>query len=77
MGDKVANAIAVTPEPEKRFAFSVPIQTNATRIVVSGPGFGSFSTLDELAGKEIYPPSPLRTRAPHSFCGSAIRDQEL
>jgi hypothetical protein len=22
-------------------------------------------------------PSPLRTRAPHSFCGSAIRDQEL
>jgi hypothetical protein len=21
---------------------------------VSGPGFGSFSTLDELAGKEIY-----------------------
>jgi hypothetical protein len=54
MGDKVANAIAVTPEREKRFAFSVPIQTNATRIVVSGPGFGSFSTLDELAGKEIH-----------------------
>jgi membrane-bound lytic murein transglycosylase MltF len=54
MGDLVANAIAVTPEREKRFAFSVPIQTNVTRIVVSGPGFGSFSTLDELAGKEIY-----------------------
>src|SRR4030095_17249453 len=47
-------AIAVTPERDKRFAFSVPIQTNVTRIVVSGPGFGSFSTLDELAGKEIY-----------------------
>ena len=28
MGDFVANAIAVTPEREKRFAFSVPIQTN-------------------------------------------------
>ena len=42
MGDFVANAIAVTPEREKRFAFSVPIQTNVTRIVVSGPGFGSF-----------------------------------
>jgi len=54
MGDLVANAIAVTPEREKRFAFSVPIQTNVTRIVVSGPGFGSFSNLDELAGKEIY-----------------------
>jgi membrane-bound lytic murein transglycosylase MltF len=54
MGDFVANAIAVTPEREKRFAFSAPIQTNVTRIVVSGPGFGSFSNLDELAGKEIY-----------------------
>ena len=54
MGDLVANAIAVTPDREKRFAFSVPIQTNVTRIVVSGPEFGSFSTLDELAGKEIY-----------------------
>ena len=32
MGDFVANVIAVTPEREKRFAFS----------------FGSFSTLDEL-----------------------------
>jgi ABC-type amino acid transport substrate-binding protein len=53
MGDFVANAIAVSPEREKRFAFSVSIQTNATRIVVSGPGFRSFSTLDELAGKEI------------------------
>ncbi len=54
MGDFVANAIAVTPERENRFAFSVPIQTKVTRIVVSGPGFDSFSTLDELAGKEIY-----------------------
>ena len=51
MGDFVANAIAVTSEREKRFAFSVPIQTNATRIVVSGPGFGSFSTLNELGRK--------------------------
>ena len=54
MGDFVANAIAVTPEREKRFAFSVSFQTNATRIVVSGPGFRSISTLDELAGKEIF-----------------------
>src|SRR5215510_7811915 len=54
MGDFVANAIAVTAEREKRFAFSVPIQTNVTWIVVSGPRFGSFSALDELAGKEIY-----------------------
>jgi membrane-bound lytic murein transglycosylase MltF len=54
MGDFIANAVAVTPEREKRFAFSVPVQTNVDRIVVSGPGFGSFSTLEELAGKEIY-----------------------
>ena len=54
MGDFVANAVAVTPERKKRFAFSIHVQTDVDRIVVSGPGFGSFSTLDELAGKEIY-----------------------
>jgi membrane-bound lytic murein transglycosylase MltF len=54
MGDFIANGIAVTPEREKRFAFSTPLQTNVARIVVSTPGFGSFSTLDELGGKEIY-----------------------
>ena len=38
----------------KEWVISSRFRPNATRIVVSGPGFGSFSTLDELAGKEIY-----------------------
>ena len=67
MGDFVANAVAVTPEREKQFAFSVPIQTTVTWIVVSGPGFGSFSTFDELAGKEIYA-NPLQSLTRN--CGS-------
>jgi len=54
MGDLVANAIVITPEREQRFAFSTPIQTDVTQIIVSGAGFGSFSSLEELGGKEIY-----------------------
>jgi membrane-bound lytic murein transglycosylase MltF len=54
LGDLVANAVVITPEREQRFAFSTPIQTDVTQIVVSGPAFGSFSALDQLGGKEIY-----------------------
>jgi membrane-bound lytic murein transglycosylase MltF len=60
MGDLVANAVAITPERERKFAFSTPIQTDITQIIVSGPNFGSFSTLEELGGKEIYV-NPLMT----------------
>ena len=54
MGDLVANAVVITPEREQRFAFSVPIQTDVTQIVVSGSSFGSVSSLEDLGGKEIY-----------------------
>jgi len=54
LGDLVANAVVITPEREQRFAFSTPIQTDVTQIVVSGASFGSFSTLEQLGGKEIY-----------------------
>jgi membrane-bound lytic murein transglycosylase MltF len=60
MGDIVANAIVITPEREKLVAFSTPIQTDISQIVVSGSSFGSFSTLEELGGKEIYV-NPLMT----------------
>jgi len=60
MGDLVANAIVITPEREQRFAFSTPIQTDVTQIVVNGPSFGFFSSLEELGGKEIYV-NPLTT----------------
>jgi membrane-bound lytic murein transglycosylase MltF len=60
MGDLIANAVVITPEREQRVAFSIPIQTDVTQIIVSGKSFGSFSTLDELGGKEIYV-NPLMT----------------
>jgi membrane-bound lytic murein transglycosylase MltF len=64
MGDLIANAVVITPEREKRVAFSSPIQTDVTQIVVSGSSFGSFSTLEELGGKEIYV-NPLTTYFEH------------
>lgn len=54
MGDLVGNAVFITPEREAKFAFSTPIQTNVTQIVVSGPDFAAFSNLEELGGKEIF-----------------------
>jgi membrane-bound lytic murein transglycosylase MltF len=54
MGDLVANAVVITPERAAKFAFSTPIQTNVTQIVVSGPAFGTFSSLEQLSGKEIF-----------------------
>jgi membrane-bound lytic murein transglycosylase MltF len=60
MGDLIANAVVITPEREQRVAFSIPIQTDVTQIIVSGKSFGSFSALEELGGKEIYV-NPLMT----------------
>ena len=54
MGDLVANTVVITPEREQRFAFSTPIQTAVTQIVVSGSRFGSVSSLEDLGGKDIY-----------------------
>ena len=60
LGDLIAYGIVVTPEREKRVAFSTPIQTDVTQIIVTGPGFGPVSTLQDLGGKEVYA-NPLMT----------------
>jgi membrane-bound lytic murein transglycosylase MltF len=60
LGDLIAYGIAMTPEREERVAFSVPIQTDVTQIVVTGPGFGPVSTMEDLGGKEVYA-NPLST----------------
>src|ERR1035438_10080084 len=36
LGDMIAYGIVVTPEREKRVAFSTPIQTDVTQIIVTG-----------------------------------------
>jgi membrane-bound lytic murein transglycosylase MltF len=60
MGDMVAYGIVITPDREKRVAFSTPIITDVTQIVVTGSNFGSISTLADLGGKEVYV-NPLST----------------
>ena len=60
LGDIIAYGIVVTPEREKRVAFSSPIQTDVTQIIVTGSGFGPVSTIEELGGKEVYA-NPLST----------------
>jgi membrane-bound lytic murein transglycosylase MltF len=60
VGDIIAYGITVTPEREQRVAFSTPIQTDVSQIIVTGKNFGSVSTLADLGGKEVYA-NPLTT----------------
>ncbi len=60
VGDMIAYGIVVTPDREKRVAFSTPIMTDVTQIIVTGPNFGAVSSLADLGGKEIYV-NPLTT----------------
>ena len=54
VGDVVAYSIVITPERKKLVAFTVPIATDVKQVVVSGPKFGTVSSLETLGGKEIY-----------------------
>jgi membrane-bound lytic murein transglycosylase MltF len=54
LGDIIAQGIAITPEREKRVAFSVPIQANVSDVVVTGPSAANVTSFDDLAGKAIY-----------------------
>ena len=54
VGDLIAYGLTVTPEREKRVAFSVPITTNAQQVVVTGKKFGTVSSLADLSGKKIF-----------------------
>ena len=60
VGDIIAYGVVVTPEREKRVAFSTPIQTDVSQIIVTGQNFGTVSTLADLGGKEVYV-NPLTT----------------
>ncbi len=54
VGDLIAYGVVVTPEREKKVAFSIPIATNIKQIVVTGKGFGPATSLADLSGKKIY-----------------------
>lgn len=54
IGDMVAYGVVVTPDREKRVAFSTPIATDVSQIVVTGPDLGKVTVLADLGGKEVY-----------------------
>src|ERR1700733_10780818 len=60
VGDLIAYALTVTPERERRVAFSSPIETDVKQIVVTGKGFGPVASLQDLSGKKIFV-NPLTT----------------
>lgn len=60
VGDMIASGLVVTPDREKRVAFSTPIQTDVSQIIVTSPDSGPLSNLADLGGKEVYV-NPLTT----------------
>jgi membrane-bound lytic murein transglycosylase MltF len=52
--DMVAAMVTVTPEREKLVAFSNPTRTNVSEVVVTGPGAPSITSVDDLAGQEVF-----------------------
>ena len=52
--DMVAAMVTVTPEREKLVAFSEPTRTDVNEVVVTGPGAPPITSLDDLAGKEVF-----------------------
>ncbi len=54
VGDFIAYGLIVSPEREQRVAFTVPLQKDLKQVIVSGPDFGTVTTVEELGSKEIY-----------------------
>src|SRR4029078_11992515 len=52
--DMVAAMVTVRPELEKLVAFSEPTRTNVAEVVVTGPGAAAITTVDDLAGQEVF-----------------------
>ena len=54
VGDFVAYSLVITPERQQQVAFTVPLETNAQQVLVTGASFGKVTSLDDLGGKAIY-----------------------
>jgi membrane-bound lytic murein transglycosylase MltF len=52
--DAVAAMVTVRPELEQLVAFSTPTRRNVSEVLVTGPEAPVITTLDDLAGKEVY-----------------------
>jgi len=53
-GDIVIASFGVTAEREKMVDFSLPLVPNVSEVVVSGPGSPAISSVDDLAGKQVF-----------------------
>jgi len=54
LGDIIAHGVVITPEREKRVAFSIPIQNDVSQVVVTGTALQNLSSFADLAGQPIY-----------------------
>ena len=54
MGDIIASLVTITPERQRRVAFSTPIWRDVSQIIVTGPEYKAVSTFEGLGGKEVY-----------------------
>jgi membrane-bound lytic murein transglycosylase MltF len=52
--DLVAAQVPVTPELEQHVAFSDPTRINVRQILVTAPGAPAISSIEDLAGKEVF-----------------------
>jgi membrane-bound lytic murein transglycosylase MltF len=52
-GDLAAANLTITPEREKLVAFSEPVYTGVSELVVSGPGAPTIKSTEDLAGKTV------------------------
>jgi membrane-bound lytic murein transglycosylase MltF len=53
-GDIAISSIGVTEENQKLVDFSSPLVPNVSVVVVSGPGSAAVSSVDDLAGKQVF-----------------------
>ena len=53
-GDIAAANLTITPERQKLVDFSSPIYPNVSELVVSGPVSPALSSVDDLAGREVF-----------------------
>jgi membrane-bound lytic murein transglycosylase MltF len=53
-GDIAASSLGVTEERKKLVDFSLPMARNVSVLIVSGPASPAISSVDDLAGKEVF-----------------------
>ncbi|MFZ0107391.1 MAG: transporter substrate-binding domain-containing protein, partial [Thiobacillus sp.] len=53
-GDIAASNLTITPDRQKLVDFSMPVYTNVSEVVVSGPGAPTLQGVEDLSGKEVF-----------------------